>query len=105
MTQLRQRMLEDMQIRNFSENTQQSYLMQVSLFARHFRRSPEGLGPHPDLPSVHDEREEARTWLDQHRHGGVAFPVHRDAEEALGRCGSLADAEGVPDVAGHLEPG
>ena len=45
MTQLRQRMLEDMQIRNFSENTQQSYLMQVSLFARHFRRSPEGLGP------------------------------------------------------------
>ncbi len=45
MTQLRQRMLEDMQIRNFSENTQQSYLMQVSLFPRHFRRSPEGLGP------------------------------------------------------------
>jgi site-specific recombinase XerD len=38
-------MLEEMQIRNFSENTQESYLMQVSLFARHFRRSPEGLGP------------------------------------------------------------
>ena len=33
------------QIRNFSENTQESYLQQVSLFARHFRRSPEGLGP------------------------------------------------------------
>ena len=45
MTVLRQRMLEEMQIRNFSENTQESYLMQVSLFARHFRRSPEGLGP------------------------------------------------------------
>ena len=45
MTVLRQRMLEDMQIRNFSENTRESYLMQVSLFARHFRRSPEGLGP------------------------------------------------------------
>ena len=38
-------MLEDMQIRNFSRNTQESYLQQVSLFARHFRRSPEGLGP------------------------------------------------------------
>jgi site-specific recombinase XerD len=38
-------MLEDMQIRNFSKNTQESYLMQVSLFARYFRRSPEGLGP------------------------------------------------------------
>jgi hypothetical protein len=45
MTPLRQRMLEDMQIRNFSANTQESYLMQVSLYARHFRRSPEGLGP------------------------------------------------------------
>jgi site-specific recombinase XerD len=45
MTSLRQRMLEDMQIRNFSQNTQRSYLQQVSLFARHFRRSPEGLGP------------------------------------------------------------
>jgi integrase/recombinase XerD len=44
MTPLRQRMLEDMQIRNFSENTQKSYLMQVSLFARHFRKSPEVLG-------------------------------------------------------------
>jgi hypothetical protein len=38
-------MCEDMQVRNFSENTQKSYLQQVSLFARHFRRSPEGLGP------------------------------------------------------------
>src|SRR5581483_8153111 len=45
MTPLRQRMVEDMQIRNFSENTQESYLQQVSQFARHFRRSPEGLGP------------------------------------------------------------
>ena len=45
MTPLRQRMTEDMQIRHFSTNTQESYLQQVSLFARHFRRSPEGLGP------------------------------------------------------------
>ncbi|MGH9655941.1 MAG: tyrosine-type recombinase/integrase [Bryobacteraceae bacterium] len=45
MTLLRQRMLEDMQIRNFSQNTQRSYLQQVSVFARHFRRSPDGLGP------------------------------------------------------------
>ena len=45
MTPLRQRMLEDMGIRNFAENTQQSYLQQVSLFARHFARSPNALGP------------------------------------------------------------
>src|SRR5882672_2749083 len=45
MTPLRQRMLEDMQIRNLSGRTQETYLMQVSLYARHFRRSPDGLGP------------------------------------------------------------
>jgi integrase/recombinase XerD len=45
MTPLRKRMLEDMQIRNFSEHTQKCYLLQVSLYARHFHRSPEGLGP------------------------------------------------------------
>lgn len=45
MTPLRQRMLEDMGIRNLAENTQSSYLQQVALFARHFHRSPEALGP------------------------------------------------------------
>lgn len=44
MAQLRQRMLEDMQIRNLAENTQQCYVQQVSLFARHFGKSPEELG-------------------------------------------------------------
>src|SRR5471032_98734 len=51
MTPLRQRMLHDMQIRNLAENTQKSYLQQVSSFSRHFRRSPETLGP-----------EEIRAW-------------------------------------------
>lgn len=45
MTPLRRRMLEDMQIRNFSQNTQDTYLLQAALFARHFRQSPEALGP------------------------------------------------------------
>ena len=45
MTPLRQRMTEDMQVRNLALNTQTSYLQQVSLFARHFHRSPEELGP------------------------------------------------------------
>lgn len=45
MTPLRQRMLEDMGIRNLSHNTQCSYLRQVSAFARHFGRSPAELGP------------------------------------------------------------
>jgi len=45
MTPLRQRMLEDMGIRNLSHNTQLSYIQQVSAYARHFARSPEKLGP------------------------------------------------------------
>ena len=45
MTLLRQRMLEDMSIRNFAENTCRSYLQQVSAYAKYFHRSPESLGP------------------------------------------------------------
>jgi integrase/recombinase XerD len=45
MTPLRQRMTEDMQVRNLALNTQTSYVQQVSLFARYFNKSPEQLGP------------------------------------------------------------
>jgi integrase/recombinase XerD len=44
MTPLRLRMIEDMQIRNLAPLTQSAYLLQVSLFARHFGLSPERLG-------------------------------------------------------------
>ena len=52
MTLLRERMQHDMLIRNLADNTQTSYLLQVSSFAKHFHRSPELLGP-----------EEIRAWL------------------------------------------
>jgi site-specific recombinase XerD len=45
MTPLRQRMLDDMRIRNLSPHTQRSYLEHVSRFARHFGQSPDQLGP------------------------------------------------------------
>ncbi|MDI6748099.1 MAG: phage integrase N-terminal SAM-like domain-containing protein, partial [Rhodocyclaceae bacterium] len=45
MTPLRQRMLEDMAIRNLADNTQSAYLQQVIAYARHFDRSPAELGP------------------------------------------------------------
>jgi integrase/recombinase XerD len=37
--------MEDMQVRNLSRHTQDSYLLQVSQFARHFAKSPALLGP------------------------------------------------------------
>src|SRR5207245_7473028 len=45
MTSLRQRMLEDMQVRNLSPHTQRAYVENVARFARHFGRSPADLGP------------------------------------------------------------
>jgi integrase/recombinase XerD len=45
MTPLRQRMIEDMRIRNLAPNTQRAYVEQISRFARHFGKSPELLGP------------------------------------------------------------
>ena len=44
MSILRQRMSEDMQLRNLALNTQLSYLQQVSCFARYFNKSPAELG-------------------------------------------------------------
>ena len=45
MSPLRRRMIEDMQIRNLAPHTQRAYVEQVVRFARHFRKSPEQLGP------------------------------------------------------------
>ena len=51
MTILRQRMLEDLRIRNLAEGTQRIYIAQVAAYARCFGRSPADLGP-----------EDIRTW-------------------------------------------
>ena len=45
MTPLRQRMWEDLQLRNYSEHTMRAYLYCVADFAKHFGTSPEHLGP------------------------------------------------------------
>src|SRR5215468_3725485 len=45
MTPLRQRMLEDMQIRNYSPHTIDGYLRYAAQFAKHFHTSPDHLGP------------------------------------------------------------
>ena len=50
MSALRQRMLEDLRIRNYSLRTQEIYVYAVERFARHFKRSPTDLG----LPEIRE---------------------------------------------------
>ena len=45
MTPLRQRFVQDLQLRNYSPRTVETYLHHVVRFARHFGRSPQQLGP------------------------------------------------------------
>jgi site-specific recombinase XerD len=44
MTTLRERMIEEMQIRNLSINTQDMYVRQVAAFAKYYNKSPDLLG-------------------------------------------------------------
>ena len=51
MTSLRQRMLEDLRIRNYAPTTVACYIRSVAEFAQHFNKPPDQLGP-----------EEIRSW-------------------------------------------
>jgi integrase/recombinase XerD len=51
MTTLRQRMLDDLHIRNYAPSTVECYIRAVAEFAGHFKKSPDQLGP-----------EEIRSW-------------------------------------------
>jgi hypothetical protein len=44
MTQLRQKMLEELQRRNYSHRTAKTYIRIVSKFAEHFHQPPDKLG-------------------------------------------------------------
>jgi Phage integrase, N-terminal SAM-like domain len=67
MTPLRQLTIEEMQIRNLAPNTQDAYILQISLFARYFGKSPELLGPSDirayQLHLIHDRHLSASSIL------------------------------------------
>lgn len=50
MTPLRQRLFEDLQLRNYSAHTTRAYRRCVAAFAKHFGTSPEPLGPEQVRP-------------------------------------------------------
>ncbi|HEX8798542.1 MAG TPA: site-specific integrase [Terriglobales bacterium] len=45
MTQLRQKMLEELQRRNYSDRTAKTYIRIIRDFAKHFHQPPDRLGP------------------------------------------------------------
>lgn len=68
MSRLRQRMLEDMRIRNLSPRTRQCYVWHVAQFAKHFGKSPAVLGPEEIRQyQVHvvETRKASWTWFNQ----------------------------------------
>jgi site-specific recombinase XerD len=67
-THLKKMMLEELQRRNYSQNTTRSYLQIVRDFARHFKRPPDQLGP--------DEIRQYQVHLIQERKMGVRTVGH-----------------------------
>jgi site-specific recombinase XerD len=63
MTPLRKRMIDEMQLRNFSPKTIQCYVETVARFARHFHKSPDKLGPEEvRMYLLHLVQEKKRAW-------------------------------------------
>jgi integrase/recombinase XerD len=71
MTQLRRKMLEELQRRNYSERTIRYYVQAVALFAKHFGKRPDQLGP--------DELRTYQAYLLQERKLAVGSVVARVA--------------------------
>ena len=72
MTPLRQRMVEDMEIRHFSPQTRYRYILAVEKFAQHFDRPPERLG-----------RERVREFLVYIHETGASYSVLSSYVSAL----------------------
>lgn len=87
MTELRLKMVRDMQMRRFAERTQETYLSAVTQFARHCKRSP-------DLISEEEARDYLLYLLEVRKLSWSSCNVHTSALQffyrvTLGRSGAL----------------
>ena len=82
---LRQKMIEDMQLRGFAARTQEAYLLAVSQLARHYRKSPDQINEEElrqyFLFLKNDKHASRRVGLRQHLHhrpvrDQVFLPTH-----------------------------
>ena len=98
MTPLRQRMLHELQRRNYSPATIRGYLNAVSQFAEYFHRSPERLGPEHlrrYQRYLLQERKLAPSTVEM-RICGVAISVQADAEAEGPRLRRSHLSQGAP---------
>ncbi len=72
MTKLRERMIEDLRVRNYSGHTEHAYVRYVRRFAEHFGKSPAELGP-----------EDARSFLVHLQKHGASSATITNAGSAL----------------------
>ena len=106
MTSLRLRMMEDMQVRNLSRHTQDSYLLQVSQFARHFAKSPDLLGPediHAYQVYLTNEKKLAPRSV-QVTVAALRFLYPRHARPRLGFRPDHSVPKGAKDTGRHSQP-
>ena len=104
MTPLRQRMLEDMQIRHFTPKTQYTYLKQVEHFARYFGQRPEVLNPEDIrtyLIYLTNERQLASSSI-LTATAALRF-VYGAQQELESRAGCSSRPEEGPATSRHLE--
>ena len=76
MTALRQRMMEDLQIRNYAPSTVKAYVRGVADFAKHFGKSPDLLGA--------EQIREYQLFLIKEK--GVALPTYIQIVSGCGSC-------------------
>src|SRR2546430_17729736 len=75
MTPLRQRMIDDLRMRNLSDHTVKAYVRAVAKFAKHFGQSPEQL-----------ERKHVREYLLHLIKGGASWSLYNQVRCALHFC-------------------
>ncbi len=107
MTALRQRMIEDLQLRGLSTRTQDAYVRAVRMLAQHFNRSPDTLGEEElrqYFVYVHNEKHWSRSTMTQALCGIKFF-----YEQTLKRSWSLLQitrpgrSKQLPDVLAREE--